>query len=155
MGAETELYEKDFVLWAEEQAAALRDAARAGTNLPLDWENLAEEIDGLARSQRRELRSRLAVILEHLIKLEHSPALDPRAGWMETIDRERADIEDLLGDSPSLRREVAQMIEQIGPRTARLAARRLLGYGVIETTLPAPRYSEEQVLGDWFPQRGP
>jgi hypothetical protein len=42
-----DLYEEDFVRWTEQQAAALRAAARAGTNLPLDWENLAEEIDSL------------------------------------------------------------------------------------------------------------
>jgi Domain of unknown function DUF29 len=76
------LYEEDFVRWTEQQAAALRQAAGLGTNLPLDWENLAEEIDGLGRSHRHELRSRIAVIIEHLIKVECSPAADPGAdGW--------------------------------------------------------------------------
>ena len=84
------LYEQDFVRWTEEQSRALRDAAGLGTNLPLDWENLAEEVESLGRSQRHELRSRIAVILEHLLKLERSPAADPRRGWMETIVRERA-----------------------------------------------------------------
>ena len=45
-----QLYEKDFVRWTEQQATALRDAASLSTNLPLDWENLAEEIDSLGRS---------------------------------------------------------------------------------------------------------
>ena len=102
-GTAARLYEEDFVRWTEEQAAALRDAARLSTNLPLDWENLAEEIDSLGRSQSRELGSRIAVIIEHLIKLETSPAADPRPGWIDTIGRERRDIEDLLNDSPSLR----------------------------------------------------
>src|SRR6267143_2077406 len=97
------LYEQDFVRWTEEQSSALRDAARIGTNLPLDWENLAEEVESLGRSQRHELRSRIAVILEHLLKIERSPAADPRRGWMETITRERSDIELVLNDSPSLR----------------------------------------------------
>lgn len=88
-----QLYEKDFVRWTEQQAAALRDAASLSTILPLDWENLAEEIGSLGRSQKRELRSRIAVIIEHLIKLECSPAVDPRPGWMETIGRERSDVE--------------------------------------------------------------
>jgi hypothetical protein len=95
-----ELYEEDFVRWAEQQAAALREAARAGANLPLDWENLAEEIESLGISQRREFRSRLVTILGDLLKLEYSPAVDPRRGWTETIGRERLDIELLLGDSP-------------------------------------------------------
>ena len=99
-GNAARLYEEDFVRWTEEQSSVLREAARLDTKLPLDWENLAEEIDSLGRSVRRELRRRLGIILEHLLKLEHSPATDPRRGWMETIDRERADIERLLEDSP-------------------------------------------------------
>jgi sugar (pentulose or hexulose) kinase len=62
-----DLYGRDFVRWAEAQAAALRAAARAGAILPLDWEHLAEEVEDLAQSQRRELRSRLGTILEHLL----------------------------------------------------------------------------------------
>ena len=73
-GNAARLYEEDFVRWTEEQSSVLREAARLGTKLPLDWENLAEEIDSLGRSVRRELRSRLGIILEHLLKLEHSPA---------------------------------------------------------------------------------
>jgi hypothetical protein len=96
-----QLYEADFVRWTEQQAAALGKAAAAGTNLPLDWEHLVEEIDGLGRSQRRELRSRIATILEHLIKLECSPA-DPRLGCIGTIARQRREIEFLRDNSPSL-----------------------------------------------------
>jgi len=124
-----QLYEEDFVRWTEQQSSALRDAARVDTNLPLDWENLAEEIESLGRSQRHELRSRLAVILEHLMKLEYSPAIDPRTGWIDTIGRERLNVEDLLQDSPSLRGEVGSMIEYLKPRVARLATASLFGYG--------------------------
>jgi Domain of unknown function DUF29 len=114
-GTAAQLYDEDFVRWTEEQSSALRDAARVGTNLPLDWENLAEEIESLGRSQRHELRSRLAVILEHLMKLEPSPAIDPRTGWMDTISRERLNIEDLPRDSPCLKSQLASMIEQLKP----------------------------------------
>jgi hypothetical protein len=68
--SDAQLYEEDFVRWTEEQSRALRKASQSGVNLPLDWENLAEEIDDLGRSLRRELRSRLTVIVEHLMKLE-------------------------------------------------------------------------------------
>jgi hypothetical protein len=152
MSAETDLYETDFVLWAEAQAGALREAARAGTNLPLDWENLAEEIESLGKSQRRELRSRLTVIVEHLLKLEHSRTSEPRSGWMRTIDRERSEIEIVLDDSPSLRREVARLIEGSSQRAARFATSDLFGYGEAVARLPTPSYTEEQVLGDWFPE---
>src|SRR5207244_7379218 len=117
-GGAARLYDEDFVRWSEEQSRALREAARFPTNLPLDWENLAEEIESLGRSQRHELRSRIAVILEHLLKLAHSPATDPRRGWMETITRERSEIELLLNDSPSLRSDVARMISENCPRVA-------------------------------------
>ena len=149
-GNPARLYEEDFVRWTEQQAAALRDAAGLTTNLPLDWENLAEEIDSLGRSLKHELRSRLMVIFEHLLKLEHSPAIDPRRGWVETIVRERLIIEDLLQESPSLKGGLSVAIEQAKSRALRLAARSLSDFG--EAAEPRlPPYTEEQVLGDWFP----
>ena len=80
-------YDTDLALWADSQARARRDAGHAGTNLPIDWENVAEEIEALGKSQARELASRVAIILVHLMKLEASPASEPRAGWQETIAR--------------------------------------------------------------------
>ena len=150
-GSAAQLYEEDFVRWTEQQSRALRDAARIGTNLPLDWENLAEEIESLGASQRRELRGRIAVILEHLLKLEDSPANDPRRGWMETITRQRSEIELLLNVSPSLRGDVGHMITEEAPRVARLTARVLRLHGEALSNLAVPSYTAEHVLGDWFP----
>jgi hypothetical protein len=150
-----QLYDQDFVRWTEQQAAALHQAARLATNLPLDWENLAEEIDSLGRSQSRELASRIAVIIEHLIKLDASPAIEPRAGWIDTIGRERRDTENLLNDSPSLRNRVASIIARETPRTIELVARSLRNHGETnpETIAKAQTasYAVDQVLGDWFP----
>jgi len=154
-GNSAQLYETDFVRWTQQQAAALRVAAAAGINLPLDWENLAEEIDSLGRSQRRELRSRIATILEHLIKLECSPAPDPRLGWIETIGRERREIELLLDDSPSLRGEAGGMIAAEPPRAMRSVTRVLRGRGEagpeVTGKIAASNYNTDQVLDDWFP----
>jgi hypothetical protein len=147
-----QLYEEDFVRWTEEQAAALREAAKLGTNLPLDWERLAEEIDDLGRSLKHELRSRLIVILENLLKLEHSPATDPRRGWIDTINRERVIIEDLLEESPSLRTVLSTALDQAKLRAVRLAGSSLDAFG--EPRSPSPNYTEEQVLSDWFPGDG-
>ena len=133
------------------QRRAARDAVGVSTNLPPDWENLAEEIESLGRSQRHELRSRISVILERLLKLEHSPATVPRCGWMETIARERAEIELLLSDSPSPRGDIARMITESCPRVAPLTARVLRLHGEDVGTLATPTYTEDQVLGDWFP----
>ena len=69
------LYEQDFFRWTEEQARGLRAAAAMRLNAPLDWENLAEEIESLGRSDRRELASRVQTVIEHLMKLQ--PRLPP------------------------------------------------------------------------------
>jgi hypothetical protein len=145
-------YDEDFVRWSFDQASALRDAARSGTNLPLDWENLAEEVESLGTSQRSELRSRIATIIEHLLKLEHSPAAGPRRGWIETVLRERVNIERLLETSPSLRREAAGMLADDLGRVVRLTAQTFELHGEatpdLLAKLRAAHYGEEQVLGD-------
>ena len=150
MGEAKSLYEEDFLLWSREQAAALRAAAKGGANLPLDWEHIAEEIEDLGKSNRRELRNRLLAILEHLLKLQYSPAVNPRAGWRATIIRERAAVEGLLDDSPSLRGELPKLIEK-ARAAARLAAAESSRRGETPKRLPLPDYSVEQVVGDWFP----
>jgi hypothetical protein len=151
--AKTELYDRDFVRWTEEQAAALRRAK--SSNLPLDWENLAEEIESLGRSDRRELRSQITRVLRHLLKLEVSPATSPRAGWRGTIDEARDEIEGLLEDSPSLRREVDGQIKKQIRAAGKLAADDLSQHGepvdAVWVRLEQGGFSAEQVLGDWFP----
>jgi Domain of unknown function DUF29 len=155
------LYDEDFVRWTEEQAAALRRAASLppaearGSNVPPDWENLAEEIESLGKSDRRELRSQITRILRHLLKLEASPAAEPRAGWRSTIREARSEIEGVLEDSPSLRREAKAMISKRIHAAAELAADDLGQHGepieAIRARLEDEEYTEEQVLGDWFP----
>jgi Domain of unknown function DUF29 len=109
-------YDDDFVAWAEQQSGALRAAARTGSNRLPDWENLAEEIEGLAISQRTALRSQIRRIVRHLVKLQFSPARDPRRGWIEAIGDARSEIEDLLEASPSLRTGVAGDLAVQTPR---------------------------------------
>src|SRR5690349_24464025 len=98
-------YETDLYAWSLRQGALLRRLA-AGERVndaDLDWPNIAEEIETLGRSERRAVASRIATIIEHLIKLDASPATEPRAGWRATVERTRIEIEALLDDSPSLR----------------------------------------------------
>jgi hypothetical protein len=68
------------------------EAAGSGTKLPIDWENVAQEIESLDKSQRRELASRIRIIPEHLIKLQASAATGPRAAWRATTSAPRAKI---------------------------------------------------------------
>lgn len=75
------LYDTDFLAWSKQQAEALRAAMGNGSNQRLDLGNLAEEIEDLGKSVRRELQSQIRRIVRHLLKLEHSPAKEPRRGW--------------------------------------------------------------------------
>jgi hypothetical protein len=110
MTAVTTLYEEDTAAWAEQQAVALRAAARGGSNQLLDWVNLAKEIEDLAKSLKIALKSQISGIIQHHVKLMHSPASDPRRGWRRTLRQAGDEIERILEDSPSLRREISEMI---------------------------------------------
>ncbi|MGH7038107.1 MAG: DUF29 domain-containing protein [Stellaceae bacterium] len=149
------LYDEDFVLWAEQQAAALRAAAQGASNLELDWENLAEEIDSLGTSQRSALRSQIRRIIRHLIKLEYSLAQDPRRGWRESVNDAREEIRDLLEDSQSLRTTISELLPGQLARGIEQAINDLKEYQEVASMglprLRATTYTEEQVLGDWFP----
>jgi hypothetical protein len=136
-------YEDDLFAWTQEQAALLRAHAVDG----LDWENLAEEIESMGGRDRRELKSRLTVILLHLLKWQTQPDLRGTS-WRKTLRTQRREIRDILQQSPSLRREVPGMITT--------------GYGdaikdaVDETSLAAERfpkacpYAADQVLDEDF-----
>lgn len=144
------LYDRDFYEWTQQQAAALR-AHTARSNLLLDLENLAEEVEALGRSERRTLASLIETVIEHLLKLRFSPAVDPRRGWEETVARARRDIGLLLEDSPSLRREMADIITKRAASATRLVADQLTRYGEIDVEaaadLRAVAFTETEVFG--------
>jgi hypothetical protein len=149
------LYDKDFLAWSKEQAEALRAEARTGSNRDLDWENLAEEVESLGVSQKTALRSRMRRVVQHLLKLEFSPATEPRRGWFETVNDARSEIEDLLETSPSLGAEAHGAVDLALRQGSRKAILDLEKYGELDanlvTKLRATAYTEEQILGDWFP----
>ena len=100
------LYERDFVAWTRENAELLR----AGRFDELDVENVAEEIESLGKRDQRELKSRIAEIIEHLLKLklpefQRKPS---ELGGRESIAKQRSAVEQLLEESPSLRRLLTQ-----------------------------------------------
>jgi hypothetical protein len=150
------LYEEDTVAWAENQAAALRAAAQGGSNQELDWENLAEEIEDLAKSYRLSLKSHIRRIVQHLTKLAHSPAADPRHGWRRSTLLARQEIADILEESPSLKRDVEQLCKSVIPSGIELAIAGLREHDEInpmsERIIRRTTYTSDQILGDWFPQ---
>ncbi len=97
-------YDDDFYSWTQDQAAKLRRAAASRVNLPdpVDFENLAEEIESLGISQVRELYSRYVVLLTHLLKWEHQTSRRSRS-WRITVNTQRREIAKLLSLSPGLK----------------------------------------------------
>jgi hypothetical protein len=92
-------YEQDYLLWTEETVERLRCKKFDS----LDVENLIEEVLDLGRSQKRELKSRLGELLEHLLKRIYVTMPDCYRGWVESIIKQRKALKDLLADSPSLK----------------------------------------------------
>ena len=94
-------YEQDFYAWAREQAGLLR----TGRLSEADLENIAEEIESMGRSEKRELVSRLTVLLLHLLKWQFQPGLR-RASWEASIKVQRIRLDGHLTDNPSLRPQI-------------------------------------------------
>jgi hypothetical protein len=149
----SDLYDSDVVEWSARQAQLLRRvAAGEAVNEPPDWMNIAEEIDALGKNQGRELISRIAVILLHLIKLEASPAAEPRAGWRETVRHQRDEIERLLADAPSLRARIPAIVSAETARARTRAAEALADNGETPLVdLDRIAISHEQAIGNWLP----
>jgi hypothetical protein len=105
--ANSTLYEQDFCLWVDETVAKLR----AGKFDQVDWEHLVEEVEALAKGDRRELESRLRVLLSHLLKRGYVESPEDYRGWENTIREQRSEIQLLLKDSPSLKVYLAEIFE--------------------------------------------
>lgn len=103
----TTLYEKDFHAWARQETEVIR----AGQVTELDFEHIAEKLEAMTKSESRELTSRLAVLISHLLKWQLQLGKRSRS-WRSTMDVQRTDIMDLLEDSPSLRHEIEKKIER-------------------------------------------
>jgi hypothetical protein len=154
MADQAQAYDADLALWAERQARALRDAGRAGTNLPIDWENVAEEIDALGKSQAREMASRVRTILVHLIKLQAAPATEHRGGWRETVIEQRSEIERIIADPPGLLQAVGRAIAREIVPARRQASVALTGHGETpQIDLDQVSCSETEVVGIGCPTK--
>lgn len=145
MSVKTSLYETDFYAWTQQQAALLRKNKWG----ELDAANLAEEVESLGRRDKRELGSRLQVLLVHLLKWRYQPERrEDSHGWSDTIVEQREQIADLLADSPSLRPQVPDLLPL---RYVRACRRVLRETEPAEVVLPqACPWTIEQILNDAF-----
>ena len=91
-------YDQDVAAWAAEQARLIR----AGQFDQLDVEHIADEIEDVGKGEKRELASRLAVLLAHLLKWQHQPARRS-ASWERTMREQRKQVLRALKEAPSLR----------------------------------------------------
>ena len=101
-------YDKDFYVWTLESAKLLRQ----GKFKEVDIEHVAEELESMGKSDKRQLTSRLIVLIVHLLKWQLQPE---RRGssWRRTIITQRTKIPLILKDSPSLHRVLVSLLDEI------------------------------------------
>ena len=124
------LYDEDFALWSSRTA----DLLRGGRFSEVDVEHVAEEIEDMGKSEKRELLSRLTVLIVHLLKWERQPE-KRTAGWQSTIATQRAELRRLFRQSPSLRADLAESVLEVYPYAVDGAG--------IETSLPISAFPAE------------
>jgi Domain of unknown function DUF29 len=148
-----QLYKDDFFAWTRDQAQALRRLAEERWNGPLDLDHLAEAVEELGMQARNAVRSQILRIVEHALKLEYSSAAEPRAGWLNSIDDARGEIEAAI--TPAIRAEVEPMLPKLFDRARRKAARDLVAHGEKEAAraLPAdcPYAFDDLIADEWWP----
>lgn len=99
-------HDEDFYGWAMANASLLKQ----GKYQEVDMDKIIEEMETLGRSNKRELISRLGVLIAHLLKWHYQPDMrEPsRKSWKGTIERQRIEIDDLLGENPSLKSRIQE-----------------------------------------------
>src|ERR1700678_348972 len=116
MSGNSTLYDEDFYAWSRQQAALLR----AGKLGQVDIEHIAEEIESMGKTEKRELISRLTVLLLHILKWRYQPTHRSKS-WRLSIADARTEIVAHLEDNPSLKAVLDTAMEQ-AYRSARLKA---------------------------------
>lgn len=136
-------YDQDFYAWLLKSAELLRQRKFSD----LDVENIAEELEGMARSDKRQLIARFAVLLSHLLKWKYQPEKRSRS-WERTIKEQRKRILLLLEDSPTLKYEIEKKLSDAYEIAILSAAN---DTGMDESNFPETwEYSWEETLDSNF-----
>jgi hypothetical protein len=140
------LYDRDFYAWANQQAALLR----AGRFSEADIENIAEEIESMGRSEKRELVNRLSILLLHLLKWQFQPSHRGNS-WRLSIANTRDELAEHLDDNPSLKSQLDQVIRSAYRRAANKAAAET---GFERSTFPeeSPYTFEQAISPEFWPE---
>jgi hypothetical protein len=139
------LYDTDFYAWANEQAALLR----SGRLSELDIENVAEEIESMGRSERRELVNRLTVLFVHLLKWRYQPTYRGRS-WRLTIEQQRIKLGEHLRESPSLKSQLTELMSN-AYRLAKIDAAQETGLDRDSFPIDCPFTFDEAMNPDFWP----
>ena len=143
-------YDDDYYAWTQFQAEVLR--TMRGADNRLDGELLAEEIEDLGKSERDAVRSQIRCVIEHLLKLQYSPAAEPRFDWMASIGEARQALADKI--TPTLRRDAEAMLARLYEDARELAeiGLRKFGEDAAAARLPAacPYSLEEIQRRGWY-----
>ncbi len=132
------LYEEDETAWLEEMASLV--AQRRFEEL--DHDHLSEYLSDMARRDKREVVSRLVLLITHLLKWEHQPEQRSNS-WRGTIISQRGELRDLL-ESGTLRRHAGEVLAQAYKRAVEQAAAET---GLAEKVFPSEcSLSLEEVL---------
>jgi hypothetical protein len=145
-------YGDDFYAWTQFQAEVLRTMRRADNRL--DRERVAEEIEDLGKSERDAVRSQIVRIMEHLLKLEYSPAAEPRFDWMASIVEARRALADKM--TATLRRDAETMLADLFADARELAQIGLRKFGENDAAARLPSacpYTLDRI-GErgWYPR---
>jgi hypothetical protein len=123
-------YTTDFYAWTQQQAKLLRNQESDR----LDWQNIAEEIEDMGRSEKRQLESRFEILIMHLLKWQFQPNLRSRS-WQLTIKEQRLRLEKLIAENPSLKSSLDDIQEKIYP-LAVISAEKETGLSSFPETCP-------------------
>jgi hypothetical protein len=142
----SDLYDTDPALWSDQQAALLRRmAAGEGVNDQVDWRNVAEEIEDVAKRDRDRIYGQLVTALTHLLKWQFQPGMRSGA-WRSAVVKARDRIAKLVTDSPSLRSYPGAVLADAYPAARRAAEAETELVGLPETC----PWTIEQVLDHGF-----
>jgi Domain of unknown function DUF29 len=143
-----QLYDEDFYVWTEAQAELLRRRQFEA----LDLDNLIEEVEGLGDAKKSAVLNNASVIIEHLLKLQYSPAPDPRNAWRASVREHRRRLRRDL--TPRLRQildaELPTLYSEVRDDTVALL--RDYGEDAAADALPAAcPCSVNRITDDWWP----
>jgi len=138
-----EHYNRDFYAWAIHNASLLRE----GKLSEIDIDNIAEEIESMGKSEKRELISRMAILIAHLLKWQLQPMRQSRS-WKCAIEEQRFELSELLAESPSLKNELEKNLAHAYKRSLLIVEKETgMAKKVLPKTCP---FSLKQIFNQKF-----